>query len=421
MKPLLISTYDTYGGAARAAHRLHDGLRRTGICSQMLVQKKLSADPSVLTSTPECISTAYHIARRVIDFVPLLPYRSVIRGIWSTGWFPGVTVSRINALNPDVVNLHWVGFGFMPLASIRNIRSPIVWTLHDMWPFTGGCHYPDLSCSHYEQSCGACPLLSSSDEHDVSSRLWQQRWKTLQGINLTIVSPSRWLAGCAGQSSLLGGKRVEVIPNGIDTDLFRPIEKGAARRFFGLPQDKKVILFGAVEAARDPRKGFPALVQALGTLQASFGAEEIVAVLFGSSHIPEGMGGHLPIRCFGIIGDDRQLSALYAAADLFIAPSVQDNLPNTILEAMACGTPCVAFSSGGIPDLVQHGRTGSLCPVDDPEAFAGEIARLLKAPELLAAMGAEARKRAVAEYSLDTVAQRYLDLYIDISATAKQT
>ncbi len=420
MKPLLVSTYDTFGGAARAAGRLHDGLRRSGVNSQMLVQKKLSADPDVLTCTPECISSAYHFARRVIDFAPLLPYRSVIRGIWSSGWFPDLTVSRINALRPDVVNLHWVGFGYISLAAICNIRSPLVWTLHDMWPFTGGCHYPDLSCRRYEQSCGACPLLSSRDVHDVSSRLWQQRRETLQGTNLTIVSPSRWLADCAGQSSLLGGKRIEVIPNGIDTDLFQPMEKGAARRLLGLPQDRKVILFGAVEAARDPRKGFPALVRALETLHSSFAADEVVAVLFGSSHIPEGMGGRLPIRCMGIIGDDRRLSALYAAADLFLAPSLQDNLPNTIMEAMACGTPCVAFASGGIPDLVQHGRTGALCPVDDPEAFAVEVARLLKDPDLLATMGAESRKKALVEYRLETVARRYLNLYEDISAKQRR-
>jgi glycosyltransferase involved in cell wall biosynthesis len=280
-----------------------------------------------------------------------------------------------------------------------------------MWPFTGGCHYPDVLCTRYEQGCGACPLLSSKDAHDPSSRFWKMRQSFLGRRNLTFVSPSRWLADCAGKSALLHGHRIVVIPNGIDTNLFRPMEKLAARRLLGLPLDKKVVLFGAVNAVQDPRKGFPLLVQALDTLRSSFGPGKVLPVLFGSSQVPEGMGQHLQIRCMGTIGDDRRLSALYSSADLFLVPSVQDNLPNTVMEAMASGTPCVANSSGGIPDMVVHDRTGALCPANNPEAFAGEIARLLRNAAFTAALGEEARRMAVTEYSLETISRRYLDLY----------
>jgi glycosyltransferase involved in cell wall biosynthesis len=316
--------------------------------------------------------------------------------------------ARLESL--DVINLHWVA-GFVDYGEFFRAvppHVPAVWTLRDMNVFTGGCHY-DAGCDHYMTSCGACPQLGSTDEGDLSRQVWNRKRKLFENLDkdrLHIVTPSRWMADEVHRSSLLGDRfAVSVIPNGVNTDEFAPRDRAAARAALGIPRESLVVLFVAYSVA-PRRKGFGLLSEALRKLA---GVPNLFLLSVGAGTPP----GDLPVPQLhlGKVAQNRFLSVAYSAADVYVIPSLQDNLPSTVLEAMACGTPVVGFDVGGIAEMVQPGRTGALGPVGDVPSLAMNIQQLLDDADGRRSMAAHCRQRVLEEFSMEPYVRRYEDLY----------
>ncbi|MCC9075487.1 glycosyltransferase family 4 protein [Litorilinea aerophila] len=409
MNVLHLSTFDLQGGAPRAAYRLHLGLRRLGVHSRMLVHQKSSNDPAVFTASG-LLARIWGKLVPHLDPLPLALYPRRSRNQWSLNWLPTGIGARIRQAAPDVVNLHWVGVGFLPIAALARIPGPLVWTLHDMWAFTGGCHY-DGGCGRYRQRCGHCPQLRSSHEADLSRWIWHWKNRAWAPRRIHVVTPSHWLAQCARQSALFADQPVHVIPYGLDTAVFRPHDKAFARQALGLPLDRQLILFGAMRSTGDPRKGFAYLQEALQHLTTHLDSRQVALVIFGAHQEREAVAQGLAVHDVGAFHDDVSLALLYAAADVFVAPSVQDNLPNTVLEALACGTPCVAFEIGGMPDMIEHQGNGYLARPLDSQDLARGIQWVLSDPLRWQQLSQRARARVEADFTLERQAQRYLDLY----------
>lgn len=311
---------------------------------------------------------------------------------------------------PDIINLHWVA-NFLDYSSfftsVALTTIPVVWTLHDMNPFTGGCHY-DIGCGKYEENCGACPQLGSNDPNDISYKIWRRKHTLFEKICpelFTIVTPSQWLAEKSRASSLLQKFPVKVIPNGLDIKEFAPRDKKISRKTLGLPPDAKVILFIS-DVVGNKRKGFIYLNKALTEMQH---LENLFLMISGREG--ETINTTIPYRYLGRIADSRMLSMVYSAADVFVVPSLQDNLPNTVLESMACGTPVVGFKVGGLPDMVRYGETGVLAEPENVDSLRNAIVHLITCPDILAVMSVNCRKVVVEEYSQSVQALKYMALY----------
>lgn len=404
MKSLLLSTYDIQGGAARAAYRLHQGLLEVGMSSHLLVQRKTSDDAQVIAPRSKLKKTIAFL-RPGIDGLPLAQYRQRTNDRFSLGWLPENRVKQIDLIQPDIVNLHWMGSGFLRLESLRNIRQPIVWTMHDMWAFTGGCHYTD-GCDRYLKRCGCCPQLGSQSKRDFSAWNWKRRERLFKALKLTIVAPSQWLTDCAKQSPLLNHCRVERIPYGLDLTTYQAQNKAWVRSLLKLPLDKPLILFGASDATSDRRKGFHLLTEALQKLRKMEWEMMPEIVIFGASHGALDCG--FPVHYLGVLQDDVTLALAYSVADVFVAPSIQDNLPNTVLESIACETPVVAFAIGGMPDLIESGQTGYLAQPFDTDDLARGIRWVLTTDKPL---GKQARAIAEQRFGLTKQAVAYRDLF----------
>lgn len=408
-QPLLLSTSDHEGGAARATYRLHQGLQHLGIASQMLVQAKYGDDGAVFAPTTKLVKGIAKL-KPTLDSLPLHFWRNRDRTNYSIQWLPGTISPKAANLYPDIINLHWVCEGYLQIEAIAKLGKPLVWTLHDMWPFAGGCHYSQ-GCDRYMNSCGACPQLHSQRNWDLSRWVWQRKSRAWRDLDLTIVTPSLWLAKCAKTSSLFRDLRIEVIPNGLDTRRYKPVERSSARQFLNLPQDKHLILFGAMQATSDPRKGFHLMQPALKKLSTSKWQGKIELIVFGSSQpsIQPDLG--FDCHYFGQLNDDISLALIYAAADVFVAPSTEDNLPNTVMEALACGTPCVAFKIGGMPDMIEHQQNGYLAQPFEVEDLAQGIAWILEDQERHQKLRDRARVKVEQEFTQDLQARRYISLF----------
>jgi glycosyltransferase involved in cell wall biosynthesis len=301
----------------------------------------------------------------------------------------------------------------MRLETLRQFKIPMVWTMHDSWPFTGGCYVP-FDCTRYRESCGRCPVLRSSEENDLSRRVWRRKQRSWQGLDLTLIAPSRWMAECARASSLFHNSRIEVIPNAIDVGRFKPVHKGTAREILSLPQDKKLILFGAKSATRDRNKGFHLLAQALHELAGRIEKDTAEVIVFGSSEPEQSSELNLKTHFQGWVNDDISLALIYAAADVFVFPSIQESLGYTAMEAMACGTTCVAFDQGGVPDLIEHQQNGYLAKPYEPSDLAQGIAWVLEDNERRNELGIRARQKVEREFTLKNIAEQHLTLYREL-------
>jgi glycosyltransferase involved in cell wall biosynthesis len=414
VKVLILSAKDIGGGAARAAYRQHQGLLSAGIDSQMLVQNKQSVDNTVIASKSK-VQRGISAIKPAIDLFPLALYSKRDRSIniFSSQWLPNNILSKIEQIDPDIINIHWICGGFVPIEALTKFKRPIVWTLHDMWGFTGGCHYSG-ECDRYQHSCGACPQLGSSRNWDLSRWNWQRKAKAWQSVNLTIVTPSNWLAKCAQNSSLFKNLPVKVIGNGINPQIYQPHPTQLARKILNLPQDKKIILFGALNGTEDRRKGFPLLLSALKNLQQLESPEQVELVIFGTSAPVNPVDFGYKAHYTGKFNDDISLSLLYAAADVFVASSVQDNLPNTVLESIFCGTPCVAFNIGGMPDMIEHQKNGYLAQPFVPEDLAQGIHWILADETRHQQLADNCRSKAIAEFNLEQQTQKYLRVFNDL-------
>lgn len=418
LRVIQVSTDDITGGAARCAFRLHRGLVGEGVQSRMLVRRKKGHDPLVDVFAPDAdpIRRAARkfrrrrLGRAIAAYGATRPpgYEGFNTDRTEWGSEPAAQLTEF-----DVLNLHWVS-RFIDARGFLNAIPPdvpIVWTLHDMNLFTGGCHYDD-GCGAFRDQCGRCPQLGSEDENDLSHQVWSRKEELFGGDlegRMHIVTPSRWMATEAAGSSLLGDRfPISVIPYGLDTDAFAPRDRGEARHVLGVPPDAVVVLFVA-QMVGNRRKGFGHLVDALGELS---DVDNLFLLSIGSGNPPaDGFQG----RHLSFTSEDRMLSLVYSAADLFVLPSVQDNLPATVLESIACGTPVVAFDAGGVGDMVREGRTGFLAPVGDVAALAQALRRALSDRDALSALRDSCREVAVTEYPLSLQAARYTALYEELA------
>ena len=413
IKKLAISTYDTRGGAARSSFRLFKALEKVGFLSEMLVQYKDSIEPFIFAPKTYYQRFLGKLRTR-LDLLPLKKYKNFINTPWSIGWLPHYISKEISNINPDIVHLNWIGQGFLPINELPKLRCPIIWTFHDMWAFTGGCQYA-FECKRYKESCGKCPQLDSSKENDISRKLWTKKNKYWKNLNLTIVSPSRWLANCARESSLFGNTRIEVIPYVIDTEIFKPIDKKVARDILNIPVNKKVILFGGLSATSDERKGFQFLIPALRKLELKNNFDKDIEILvFGALKPKNDIGVKFNTKYLGFIHDDITLSIIYSAADVFVMPSIQDNFPNTVLESLACGTPVVGFGIGGNPDMVEHKKNGYLVKPFDIGDLADGIKWILSDNKLAENLSVNARLKAENTYSVNEITSKYLNLFNEL-------
>jgi glycosyltransferase involved in cell wall biosynthesis len=383
----------------------------------MFVAKKTSHDPSVIRYDPprDPRSRILRTLRRVNIALAARLYR--LKAPAGLSFFSddrtkyGKDPWR-HLPESDLIQLHWVTrfvdyrafFEFIPAT------TPVVWTLHDMVPFTGGCHY-DQGCHRFAQACGRCPQLGSESDTDLTREVWQRKCESFQKLRsdrLHIVTPSRWLGEQVGQSSLLSRFPRSVIPYGVDTDTFAPRDRRHSRELLRIPLEAKVVLFLA-HSVRDPRKGLDLLSRALGGIESLSG---MFLLSLGSGAPAEFRG--FPSAHIEHVGNDSFLSHVYSAADILVAPSLQDNLPNTVLESISCGTPVVGFAVGGIPDMVRPGLTGLLAAPGDAVDLRRAILELLSSEEGRKKMAIHCRKIATQEHALEIQARHYVDLYEEI-------
>ena len=408
------------GGAGMAAWRLHSSLKKKGFDSNLVTLKEfvMNADGMLALSVKRDLSSRLY--RRVRSFFyyrhldNIKMHRTLGFDLFSPDWTRLGKTICIEDYCADVVNLHWIP-GLIDIPSILPLaKVPLVWRIPDEFPITGGCHY-SLGCERWKNGCGACPQLGSIRQNDASSRSWERKQKTFKraGGNLVIVSPSTWLFNRARESLFFGKARVEHIPTGTDLNKYQSRGREGLRRAFGLGERDRALLFVA-DRVSNRRKGFGVLQEALAGLQVPRGGR---LVLFSVGRkAPEGLENHEHIA-LGSIENEELMAAVYSAADLFVAPSLQDNLPNTVLESLACGTPVIGSHTGGIPDMVRPGDTGWLFETGNGEALRATLREALATRDLT---GLRTRCREVAEreYSLELQAERYKKLYEEVAGRA---
>lgn len=409
MKVLHLSTSDIDNGGARAAYRLSQGLQSIGCSSQMLVRAKFSSDRNVTAEKSLLTKLGPPISG-----LPLRLYPKHKSDMFSPQWFPDVLASRVAQIKPDIINLHWVCNGYLRIETLPKFQKPLVWTLHDMWPFTGGCVYTQ-ECENYKNSCGSCPQLGSDRPNDLSHWVWQRKIKAWQNLNLTIVATSSWMADCAKSSSIFQNTRVETIPLGLDTEIYRPIDRAIARQLLNLPQDRQLILFGALNPTSDPRKGFQLLQPALQQMAHHGWGDRVELVVFGASKPEQEADLGFKTHYLGYFKDDLSLSLVYSAADVTIVPSIQEAFGQTASESMACGTPVVAFSNTGLRSIIDHQQNGYLVTTFEIDDLAQGIIWVLEDQERHQKLQDQARSKSLREFANAVQASRYLSLYEDIA------
>ncbi len=322
MKILIINTIDNGGGASRATYRLHKALLEAGVDSHMLVQKKNSDDYSIISSNSK-FDKLLAVLRPSLEQVPVKFYKNRTKTLFSSNFISNKKIVKmINEINPDIVHLHWINGGMIKIEDLLKIKKPLVWSLHDMWAFTGGCHY-DEECQKYKQNCGNCKVLNSKKEKDLSRKVWNRKKRVFNKLeNMTIIGLSRWIMRASKESSLLKDKKHINLPNPIDTINFKHFDRDKSRELWSLPKNKRLILFGAMGATSDLRKGFKELSKALQTIK----LDEAEFIVFGSSEPKNPPKFKFKTHYVGRLHDDISLVTLYSAVDIMIVPSLQENL-----------------------------------------------------------------------------------------------
>lgn len=415
MRILLVNTSERTGGAAIAANRLMHALWHIGAEAKMLVRDRSTRATNVVSLPKSPMLRVRFVAERAQIFLENKLHKHRLFEVDTASF--GTDITQLPEFKEaDVVHLHWINQGFLSLSDIAKIlRSgkPLVWTLHDMWPCTGICHYSQ-GCGRWMQGCGQCPILLKGSARDLSYRTYLKKQQTYAAGRIHFVACSDWLAQIAQQAPLLAGHPVESIPNAIDTHVYSPAEKLTARRHLGLPGDKTVLLFVAYKAT-DPIKGIKHFREALNHLQeqnpALIGNLHVVVVGREATSLRDSFP--CPATTFEYVSDERTLRDLYNAANLLMMPTLQDNLPNTIVEAMACGLPCVGFRVGGLPQLIETGFNGYLAEPQQSTDFAKGIAYCLDT-QRSEQMAQNARQRALRTFSEEAVANRYMQIYNSI-------
>ena len=411
MRVLIVNTSEKTGGAAVAANRLMDALNNNGVKAKMLVRDKETEDITVV-GLPRSLKLQWNFLwERWCAFWHL--HFSNLH-LWEIDMAAaGSDITKLREFQEaDVIHLSWINQGMLSLKGIRKILKsgkPVVWTMHDLWPATGICHYA-RGCNRYGSSCGNCPLLPhKGSKNDLSAQVFRRKKELYQHCNISFVSCSRWLEKQAKSSGLFVGQRVTNIPNPIDTHVFCPMDKAEARLRAGLPADKHLILFVS-QKVTDERKGMKYFVEAIDKLVAQYPAVKdntAIAILGGHS---EEVTLTLPSYSLGYVSDEKRIVDIYNSVDVFVLPSLEDNLPNTIMEAMACGVPSVGYKVGGIPEMIDHQKNGYVANYRDTNDLAQGIHWVLE--EADKEMLSQACLQKVSHnYSQHAVALRYIEVY----------
>jgi glycosyltransferase involved in cell wall biosynthesis len=414
IKVLSVNTSDRNGGAARAAYRIHCGVRSLDVDSRMFVKDKQSSDETVISLGE---FEPHNLFNSIYKYIQNKLKNKIQHYRW--GKYPHVedvflsdlrTVSLHGAfrkLDFDLLHLHWVNLRFLNICELKKINKPIVWTLHDSWAFTGICHYT-YDCEHYLHECGNCPFLHSENQHDLSRQIWIRKKKVYRNLNLHIVTPSQWLADCVAKSSLLKGFPLTVIPNGLDTKIYSPGDKKYACEKLGLDFSRKIILFGAINPNEDKNKGFSKLLEAIESLE-NRGVEKVTLAVFGTDK-PIDLSINIPIHYLGFLNTDESIIDAYRAADVMVVPSLSEVFGQTASEAMACGTPVVAFNCTGIKEVVDHKITGYLAESYSSEDLANGIVWCLE-NNTGCKLSNCAREKVLETYASEIVSNGYANLY----------
>ena len=417
MRVLIINTSERIGGAAIAANRLMDALRNNGIQAKMLVRDKQTSQITVIGLNKSLWRIWQFIWERIV--------------IWKANHFKKHILFVVDVANTgtdittlpefkqaDIIHLHWINQGMLSSKDIRKILSsgkPVVWTMHDMWPCTGICHHA-RECKKYHEECNHCPYLyKGGGKKDLSYQVFKSKQALYQLAPITFITCSQWLKEQASQSALLKGHPILNIPNPINTNLFKPRNKQEARIKSGLPTDKKLILFGSAKIT-DKRKGIDYFIDSCKLLAEKHPelTEQLGVVVYGK--YSDQLKSQVPFQVYPLnyISNEKELVDIYNAVDLFVTPSLEENLPNTIMEAMACGIPCVGFQVGGIPEMIDHLHNGYVADYKSVEDFANGIHWALSEGEYKSLSEAAYRKVSTS-YSESIIAKKYIDVYNKIT------
>lgn len=407
MNILIVSTHDQQGGAAIAAYRLLEALNKNGANARMLVMHKQSSNPNVIQVGNSLMNKVRFVAERGIIYLNNSFSKKNLFDI-------SIANTGISVINhpefekADIIHLHWINQGMLSINEIGKILATgkkVVWTMHDMWPFTGICHHAG-QCDNFEEGCGLCPYLKSPSEKDMSYSTFRKKQSAYSKGKINFVACSEWLKYLALKSKLTTHHKVSAIPNPLNTDTYKPKNKTELRKTMNLPIDKKIILFAAAKVS-DKRKGIDYLIAAsiimakkekdYMFLIAGSNSEEIISQLA------------LPAHNAMYVASE-QMADIYNVSDVFVTPSLQENLPNTIMESMACGTPCVGFNVGGIPEMIDHKQNGYIAKYKDAEDLANGLIWVLEMTDS-AALSANARKKVEDNYSEAVVVKKYLEIY----------
>lgn len=414
MKILFLNTFKNVGGATQACNRIYHALQTYTDYTLSIINQ---FDETNLYTNWRNWPGLFRLLREKVQLIPVLKNKN------SKFEFDSASVGKSFRKNhqieeADIIHMHWISQGFVSLEGLSELAAkgkPIVHTLHDMWAFTGGCFYAG-ECDHYMKNCGHCPFLKGDNADDVSHKTWLKKESIYKHSNIKWVCPSIWLYNAAKESSLGQSNEIFYIPYPVDTDKYKPIDRQKILKEYNLDPDKFYILFGAHNIS-DKRKGLNYLIEALEDLKSNNSGliQNSELVLFGKCN-DTSILNHLPIPFHykGFIKDSNELIKLYNAADIFAMPSVDDNLPNMILESLACGTPVVSFNMGGIPDMISHDENGFLAEYRNPSSLATGLNYFFQNRDQMEIFSVKARKKAETEFSIKKVAKQYADLYNEI-------
>ena len=414
MKVLHISFSDGGGGAARAAYRIHRCILKSGIASEMLVLEKQTDDLSVKKYRPNLFERIIKKFQRRLDFKIRQKFNTKNQVLHSFGKIGYKNIIHaINNSDADIVNLHWV-CGMVSIRQISEIKKPIVWTLHDMWPFCGGEHYNfDEEDKRYREGYE----INNRREHefgdDLNARSWGLKRKYWGHKNFIIIGNSQWLRDCAKESELFRTLSCSVVGYPLDMQVvWQPVDKVFARQLLGVSIDAKVIVMGAIGGISDFRKGGDLLIRALGSTKLE-NFKNIEILIYGQTEPKEKLDIPFQVHWMGPIVDDQKLAIINSAADVAVIPSRQEAFGQTVLEAQACGIPVVSFNIGGIPDIIEHNVNGYMANSFNSEDLANGIALILTDDKNRQIMSKSAREIAIKKFSPDVIAKKYLEIYLD--------